>query len=141
MRGARGRLTPMRRALILFVLTSSAALAQEGAPLDADAFEAYTRGKTLTFSEGGQPYGIERYLPNRRVRWSFLDGQCKDGLWYPDEDRICFVYEDDFTPQCWRFFREGAGLRAVFGDEAGGTELYEAGEEAELTCLGPDVGV
>ncbi|QFS81804.1 hypothetical protein FIU97_03350 [Roseivivax sp. THAF40] len=131
----------MIRVLIFAALTASSALAQSGPPMDAEAFEAYTSGKTLTFSESGHPYGIERYLPDRRVRWSFLDGECKDGLWYPEDDRICFIYEDNLTPQCWRFYREGAGLRAIFGDEETGTELYEAGEEAEMTCLGPDVGV
>ncbi|SIS65735.1 hypothetical protein SAMN05421759_102118 [Roseivivax lentus] len=137
----RAHITPRILAICLACVAGPPALAQGGAPMDAEAFEAYTEGKTLTFSESGVPYGIERYLPNRRVRWSFLDGQCKDGLWYPEGDRICFIYEDNLTPQCWRFYREGTGLRAIFGDEAGGTELYEAGEEAEMTCLGPDIGV
>ena len=115
-------------------------LAAAETPMSGAAFDAYVTGKTLTFSENGQPYGIERYLPGRRVQWSFLDGKCKDGLWYPLGEQICFVYEDDFEPQCWAFYQEGNGLRAVF-DGGAETELYEADEGAEMICEGPDVGV
>ncbi|MHA6325221.1 hypothetical protein [Roseivivax sp. CAU 1753] len=131
----------MIRTCLISILIASGAWAQSDTPMTAAEFGAYTRGKTLTFSEAGAPYGIERYMSDRRVRWSFLDGQCKDGIWYPQGDQICFVYEDDLTPQCWRFFEEGSGLRALFDGAETGTELYEAGEEAELECLGPDVGV
>ena len=51
------------------------------APLSSDAFDAYTNGKLLYFNEGGEAYGAERYLPGRRVEWSFLDGNCKSGQW------------------------------------------------------------
>ena len=45
-------------------------------------------------------------------------------------------------PQCWTFFREGSGLRAVFENDPASTALYEARQDEEpMMCLGPDVGV
>ena len=116
------------------------ALAAE--PLSANEFERYVTGKTLYFGLAGQAYGVEEYLPGRQVRWSFLDGKCKDGYWYEDAGQICFVYEDNPAPQCWSFFKEGSGLRAVFENDPSSTVLYEAQQNEEpMMCLGPDVGV
>ncbi len=124
---------------LAFVLSAAPLLA---APLSGDAFEAYTRGKTLYFSEGGEAYGAERYLPGRRVEWSFLDGQCKSGEWYPQEQAICFVYEDRPDPQCWEFEVTAKGLRATFMGSSESTKLYEAQQSDEpLYCQGPEVGV
>ena len=73
-------------------------------PMSGAEFDAYTKGKTLYFGRGGAPYGAEVYLDNRRLRWSFLDGECKDGYWYEEApSSICFVYEDRPEPQCWSF--------------------------------------
>ncbi|TRD21712.1 hypothetical protein [Palleronia caenipelagi] len=111
-------------------------------PLSGDAFDAYTRGKTLTFSADGAPYGMEEYLPGQRVRWSFLDGKCQQGVWYESADRICFEYEGNPDPQCWRFYEGSNGLRAEFADRLGADILYETrSTDEELLCYGPDVGV
>jgi hypothetical protein len=111
-------------------------------PMPANAFEDYTTGKTLYFSEGAEPYGAERYLPGRKVEWSFLDGRCKTGEWYPQGEAICFVYEDRNEPQCWEFEATANGLRATFMGETQSTELYEAQASDEpMYCMGPDVGV
>ena len=127
-------------AAALLVLALPAAAAQT--PMSAEEFERFTTGKTLYFYSGGQPYGVEEYREDRRVTWSFLDGQCKDGVWYPQGDQICFVYEDNPVPQCWTFYEEPGGLRAQFEGRETGTEVYEAGEADEpMMCLGPDVGV
>ena len=116
------------------------ALAAE--PMTGAEFEAYVTGKTLTFAEGGAAYGIEEYLPDRRVRWSFLDGRCKDGIWYEEADQICFVYEDTPDPQCWSFFLAPGGLRAMFENNPAATTLYEAAQSPdEMLCYGPDLGV
>lgn len=110
--------------------------------MTAEEFEAYTAGKTLTFAEGGVTYGIEEYLENRRVRWSYLDGECQHGQWYPFQDMICFVYEETGEPQCWTFFREPTGLRAIFRNDPENTQLYETRTSDEpLLCLGPKIGV
>ena len=126
-------------ALFTFLLTSAGVNAQT---LSGNAFEKYTNGKTLYFSESGEAYGAERYLPGRRVEWSFLDGKCKSGEWYADGQAICFVYEDRAEPQCWHFEITPNGLRATFLGEDQSTELYEARESDEpMYCIGPDVGV
>lgn len=118
-----------------------AACPAQAAPMGADEFEAYTTGKTLYFSESGTKYGAERYLPNRKVEWSFLDGRCKTGEWYADGPAICFVYEDRPDPQCWTFEATSQGLRATFIGGESQTELYEANQSDEpMYCMGPDVG-
>ena len=110
--------------------------------MTAAEFDAYTRGKTLFFGQNGAPYGAEIYGENRRVKWSFLDGECKDGQWYEDGGLICFVYEDNPDPQCWSFREGPKGLIARFEDRPEATELYEAQELGEeMICLGPKVGV
>lgn len=111
-------------------------------PMTAQEFDDYTRGKTLFYGENGVAYGAEEYLDNRRVIWSFLDGECKEGEWYEQADQICFVYEDNPDPQCWTFHKEGGRLIARFQNTPGTTELYEAGDlNEEMVCLGPRIGV
>ncbi len=127
-------------ALAALVLLSLPLAAQEA--MTGQEFDAYTRGKTLFFGQSGRPYGAEVYLDDRRVRWSFLDGKCKDGEWYEDAGQICFVYEDNPVPQCWTFHRGAEGLIARFENDPAGTELYEANDMGEeMLCLGPRIGV
>jgi hypothetical protein len=110
--------------------------------LTAEAFDAYTLGKTLYYGFDGEPYGVERYLEGRRVIWSFLDGNCKDGIWYEEAGQICFIYENRLDPQCWTFSQGPNGLIAQFEDNAEATELYEAQDIGEdMLCYGPEVGV
>lgn len=110
--------------------------------MSATEFDSYTRGKTFTYGAAGAPYGAEEYLDNRRVRWSFLDGKCQEGIWYEEGGLICFLYEDRLDPQCWRFEKSGSGITALFENTPGQTELYEMQQSDEpLMCLGPEVGV
>jgi hypothetical protein len=132
------------RALLLLVVLASPALAEE--PVSAAEFEDLVTGRTLTYGAPGEPpYGIEHYFPNRRVTWGWLGSdECMEGSWYAEGDpkhpAICFVYEDDLEPQCWRFFRDGESLRAEFLNDGGSTVLYEMVEEENgLICGG--VGV
>lgn len=126
--------------VILLLLSPLPALAQS--LMTAQEFDDYTRGKTLFYGTGAEPYGAEIYLPNRHVRWSFLDGQCKDGEWYEADGLICFIYEDNPTPQCWSFEEGPRGLIARFENDPAVTPLYEAAESREeMLCLGPKVGV
>lgn len=115
-----------------------------GMPMSGAEFEAYTEGRTLSFSSHGTPYGIEQYLPGRRVRWAFIGDTCQEGIWFERDETICFVY--DYNPteeQCWIFTRSGNGLRGVFeGPDGPGTELYEVQQsDRPLTCSNLDVGV
>ncbi|MDU8942894.1 hypothetical protein [Ovoidimarina sediminis] len=124
-----------------FAVALAGGASAEG-PLSAEEFEAYTTGKTLTYSALGEDFGIEEYLEDRRVRWSFLDGECQDGAWYPAGEMICFVYDDLPGTQCWTFYRETGGLRALFMNDPEQTELYETRtSDAPMLCLGPKIGV
>lgn len=129
----------MRILPVLGFLIAMPALADT--PMSAAEFDAYTRGKTLYYGTGGERYGVEEYLPDRRVRWSFLDGKCKDGYWFEEASQICFIYEDNPIPQCWSFFNRGGALTARFESGGDTTELYEIGEDGDMLCLGPEVGV
>lgn len=131
----------MKRVLILLALLM-ALPAFAGPKMTADEFDAYTMGKTLFYGRMGDAYGAEIYLPDRRVRWSFLDGECKEGEWYEEAGLICFVYDDNQTPQCWSFERGSGGLIARFENDPAATELYEASNQGEeMLCLGPKIGV
>jgi hypothetical protein len=127
--------------LVLMILcVAQPASAQQA--LTAEGFDAYTRGKTLYYGHEGEPYGVERYLDGRRVIWSFLDGDCKDGIWYEDNGHICFIYENQTDPQCWTFSKGPKGLIAQFENNPESTDLYEAQDIGEkMLCYGPDVGV
>ena len=134
------------RALLLALLLPWPALAQEAVAqkaLGGDAFEAMVEGRTLTYgAEGQAPYGVEHYFAGRRVAWAWIDStECKPGSWReearPDGPAICFDYDDDPEPKCWRLFREGDGLRATYLNDGGATVLYELVEEpGSLVCGG-----
>lgn len=131
---------------LIIALSGLSCLFGPGAPalaqMGAAEFDAYTRGHTFHYGAGGAPYGAEEYLDNRRVRWSFLDGKCQDGVWYEAAGRICFVYENHPDPQCWSFERRDGGLVARFAGPEPSTELYEVRKSREpLMCLGPEIGV
>lgn len=130
------------RAFVLFLglLGATAAFGQTN--LTGAEFEAYSTGKTLTYAANGQVYGVEQYLPNRRVRWAFIDDTCRIGHWYEEAGEICFVYEHDATPQCWTFHLDGGKLMARFVSNPPETELKEVNQTNEpLACTGPDIGV
>jgi hypothetical protein len=112
-------------------------------PLSGTAFDALTRGRTLTYGIGGTPYGVEQYLPGRRVIWAFLGEPCRFGTWSePEPGTICFVYDHDPAPQCWRFFLEDGRLRAQFLGDPPGADLIQVDESDQpMQCPGPQVGV
>ena len=132
----------MKHMLALAITFASATVVLAETPMTDPEFDAYTQGKTLFFNSGGISYGVEEYLPNRRVRWSFLDGACKEGEWFQRDTQICFVYEDSTGPQCWTFFKGDAGLRARFEGQSINSDLYETRQSDEpMICLGPEIGV
>ena len=69
---------------LALILTLFALPVMAETPLTGDAFEDLVAGKTLTFSNGLAPYGVEYYAPNRRVIWSFVGGECVNGEWYEE---------------------------------------------------------
>lgn len=111
-------------------------------PMSAAEFEAFVEGRTLFYSDRGADFGAEEYLPGRRVRWTYLDGECTDGRWYEAGELICFVYEDIPDPQCWTFFMQDDGIAARFENDPDEQPVYSTRSTREpLQCPGPPVGV
>lgn len=135
----------MRSALILasLLLAPLPALAEDlGPPMTAEQFDARTVGKTITYSSGGQAYGIEEYRPGQKVVWAFAEGDCREGDWFQQGSQICFDYHDETGLQCWTFHDSSQGLVALFEGRADGEPLVSLKESPEpLNCPGPDVGV
>ena len=112
------------------------------APMSAAEFDAYATGKTLTYSQYGEIFGTEEYLPNRRVRWQVTGDICQYGRWYEKGGLICFTYEYSEGEHCWSFWHEDGGLKALSVDDPPESELSEVKDATRgLTCPEPDVGV
>lgn len=127
------------RLLLAALCAATPAVAEP--PITADQFEAHVTGKTLTYRQFDSVFGIEEYLPDRKVRWSTAPNECQYGSWYPQGENICFVYEYDPTPACWTFWLRGGALVALSTNAAPGEELHEvAVDDTPLPCPGPDIG-
>lgn len=132
---------PLAAPLCLALALAAPALAQDA--MSAEEFDRYATGKTLFYNAEGAPYGAEQYLPGRRVIWTFLDGECAEGVWYEAGGQICFRYDHEpQAPQCWSFFRAPLGLTARYENDPADRELIEVRQSREpLVCTGPDLGV
>lgn len=122
------------RSLLLVITLASPAMAQDG--MTGAEFDAYVTGRTITFRTDLNPsYGIERYLPGRRVMWSTFDGICQYGVWFESKGDICFRYEHDPEHKCWTIYDEPGGLRGVFTTRPNTTVIYEIPDrEDPLIC-------
>lgn len=129
----------MRTALAL-LLAATPACAEPS--LAAEEFDALTLGRTMTWAEFGTVYGVEQYLPDRRVRWTVLGDDCKTGHWYMDGPAICFQYGDDPAPDCWDITRSGPDLLARYTANPPEAEPVVVSETTDpMACFGPEVGV
>lgn len=129
---------PMALCCALFATAAGAA----ETPVSPEAFDALSRGRILVYSDGDRPYGIEQYLPGRRVIWSFLGEECRQGQWSADGNEICFVYEDNPVPQCWTYFNTGEGLKARFRGDPPELPMISVREsDGPMPCQGPMLGV
>lgn len=122
------------RSLVLWLLLASPTLAQEA--MNAEEFDAYVTGRTITFRTATNPsYGVERYLPGRRVMWSAFDGICQFGVWFESKGDICFRYEGDPEHKCWTIYDEPDGLRGVFTTRTNSTVIFEVPDRDDpLIC-------
>jgi len=128
----------MRAALALCLFVTPA-LAEP--PLSAEAFDAITLGRTMTWAEFGQVYGVEQYLPGRRVRWTVLGDDCVTGHWHAEGPAICFQYDHRPDPVCWEITAAGKGLRArLIGDAPDRAPVVIEDTTEPLACFGPKVG-
>jgi hypothetical protein len=133
---------PVRAFALSIALAGLASASPAQTPLTAEEFAAHVTGKTITYQQSGSIFGIEEYLPDRKVRWSVAPDECQYGSWYAQDRFICFVYEYDPVPHCWTFWKEGEALVALADTGLQGQELYEADRsDTPLSCPGPDVGV
>lgn len=129
----------MRLALAALALVALPAAAET--PITPGEFEAHVTGKTVTYRQFETIFGIEEYLPDRKVRWSVAPNECLYGSWYPSGQDICFVYEDNPTPACWTFWLRDGALVALSVLAEPGQELHEIASSTQpLPCPGPDVG-
>ena len=146
---------PMFRTALVFFLGFSGIAAAEpptarfgqanipsSKPLNAQEFDAYVTGKTLTYANSGLIFGIEEYLPNRRVRWSTAPDECQYGSWFQKDEMICFTYEYGSRDHCWRFWQDDRGLVALAEGASADEALSElAQSKTGLNCPAPNVGV
>lgn len=110
-------------------------------PLTASEFEAYVTGKTITYVRGGKVFGVEEYLPKRRVRWARAPRQCEYGTWQQEGDQICFSYPASLSRACWTFWTEGGRLKALVakGPPENVVQEYKKTERG-LVCPPPKIG-
>ncbi len=133
---------PARGALPLIAVVLAAAPGHAQEALDANAFDSRTQGRTITYSAYGSAYGVEQYLPGRKVVWAYTEGQCKTGFWFEQAGLICFAYENEPDLQCWTFHDSAVGLTAYFNGDQENEPLVSLDESPEpLNCSGPEVGV
>jgi hypothetical protein len=138
---AKRRIAMMLRALAIALLPLPA-LADT--PLTGAEFEALVLGKTMDHILFGEVYGAEHYYPDRRVRWAFSGDECLDGVWYEEGPMICFEYDDGTGPECWTYFRDGAGISAISASDdlaSPAAPVTMMATDRPLACLGPEVGV
>jgi len=104
-------------------------------------FQQLSEGKTLYFSRDGKLFGIEQYYKRRRSTWQFADGECDDGVWYPEGEYICFQYTKNPDIQCWTFLKTDKGYVArAEGAEPEFDLFLHSVDQKPLDCKGPDVG-
>ena len=133
----------MRYLVFLFALLLPTLTFANDRPITPDEFERIVKGETFSYLGPSGEYGVEEYFDNRRVRWSFLDGECTDGYWYIDGPQVCFIYESNTiqNPQCWSFYLRGDRLMAKYENDASNQTLIETRRrDGPLYCLGPEVG-
>lgn len=131
----------MRLMLALaFGLTAGAGQAQTF--MTADDYEAWSMGQTLDYAIDGAVYGAERHLPGRKTLDADLGEPCTEGLWFPEGDAICFIYDGSDATHCWHFWREGDQVLAKpVGEDPEAAPREVTVSKTQLACPGPDVGV
>lgn len=128
----------MKYVLLLAVLTLPATAETILTPRQ---FESFTAGSTVYFHRFGQEYGAEQYLRNRKVIWSFANGECEFGEWFARSDQICFQYEHQNAPLCWHFVEiDGMKRARVVGDDPVADLYIVAQDDRPLKCEAPNVG-
>lgn len=129
----------LRLPLLSLLLLAAPALAGE-TQMTPEDFEAWSTGKTLTYSVSGSLWGSEAHLSGRETLNETDDGTCEPGRWFADGDDICFAYQTAPGPYCWRFLRDGDQVLAVYADDDTSPRFVVTASDAPLSCS-PGVGV
>ena len=109
---ASGSLAPCAAAPLLALALCAAGPAAAQDAMTAAEFEAHVEGRTMTYATaGGAPYGAEEYRPGRRVRWSVLDGECLEGVWYERGEDICLSLRRARRREVLALHHDPAGAR------------------------------
>jgi len=130
---------------LLFIAIFWAGTAQAQQVLNGEAFDALSQGTTMYFSNNGQYYGSEQFLPNRRSVWRAQDGSCVNGKWAEVDGNICFLYDNDNGPHCWEVLQTDSGLTITSANGPPGVPplvLELSGQDTTpIVCTGPKFGV
>ena len=120
----------------LVLLAANATSAAADAPMTGLAFDAETRGQTVTYASDGQIFGAEAYLNDGQTIWQSADGTCVSGSWEARGEELCFAYTGEAVPTCWRFYAVDGKLRGILSEDTGAlTIITEAARtETPLTC-------
>lgn len=110
-------------------------------PLDAAAFAAPTRGRTMPRAACGQVHGVEHAPPDRRARWSVLGQDCRTGHWHAKGPVTCFRSGDRPDPAGRKRTPAGRTLHARLRESPTGTAPVVIEDiPGPLACPGPMVG-
>ncbi|WP_145962999.1 hypothetical protein [Mangrovicoccus ximenensis] len=127
-------------AAVLALLAAPAAAAEPSA-MSGEEFGAYVDGHTVTYAHDGRVYGMEQYLPGRKVIWRQFGGDCQEGVWFEAGGQICFDYGEGIPLQCWQFVHDGGRLGARADSDPAGSWLYEVQRSTEpMHCPAPYLG-
>lgn len=101
-------------AALFLLLPALSASANDDPPLSAEGFDALTQCRVMDTSTAAGTYGVETFLPDRKVIWRDINREV-NGTWDQVGDQICFTYEDkaDF-PVCWTYHDRSGGIEGWY---------------------------
>ena len=120
---------------VAFCLALWPGLALASPPLTAEEFDSYVTGQTITYHQQDTLFGIEEYLPGRKVRWQEAGKGCSGGTWFARDSAICFAYTGFPRPACWVFVQTGDRVVAHSLDDAPGEQPFQVtASDTPLDC-------
>lgn len=121
------------RVLIAILLMAGAAQAQDVVPPE-DALNLF-RGFVVDYDDNTR----EAFRPDDTVTQQYTDGDCVNGIVYPRDGMLCFVYETDGEAEhCWSVEQDARGL-AVRSQSGGSWFAITNLSKQPLTCDQPDL--
>jgi len=130
----------MIKTLLVMLLAAGAAHAQQA--LNGAEFDALSRDTTMYFTNNGQFFGAEQFLPDQRSIWRAQDGTCVNGKWREVAGNICFLYDNNDGPFCWSITTSDAGITVTSTSGPDPLVLELSGQDTQpILCTGPAFGV